>query len=57
MDRCLVEFMFDQAAFFLVEYADYWWTHSKMRLIEENGDELSQEGFKGVLRDQFYPHT
>ena len=26
-----------------------------MRLIEEGGGELSREGFKGALRDQFYP--
>ena len=48
--------MVDQAAFFLVEDADYWVRHSKMRLIEEGGGELSWEGFKRGLRNQFYPH-
>lgn len=53
--RCPAEFMVDQAAFYLVEDDDYWWTHSKARLIEENDGELSWERFKGALRDQFYP--
>ena len=50
--------MVDQAAFFLVEDADYWWTPSKIRLIEKNDGELSWESFKGALRGQFYlPHV
>ncbi|XP_057540618.1 uncharacterized protein LOC130818464 [Amaranthus tricolor] len=53
--RCPAEFMIDQAAFYLVEDADYWWKHSKARLIVENDGELSWERFKGALRDQFYP--
>ena len=38
--RCPAELMVDQAAFFLVEHADYWWTHSKIRLISENDGDL-----------------
>ena len=53
--RCPAEFMVDQAAFFLVEDADYWWTYSKTRLIAENDGDLSWKSFKGALRDQFYP--
>ncbi|XP_057540755.1 uncharacterized protein LOC130818609 [Amaranthus tricolor] len=53
--RCPAEFMVDQAAFYLVEDADYWWTHSKARLIVENDGEFSWEHFKGALRNQFYP--
>ncbi|XP_057520887.1 uncharacterized protein LOC130801136 [Amaranthus tricolor] len=49
-------FCFDNmAAFYLIKDADYWWTHSKVRLIEDNDGELSWERFKGALRDQFYP--
>ena len=47
--------MVDQAAFFLMEDTDYWWTHSKTRLIAANNGDLSWDSFKGTLRDQFYP--
>ena len=49
--------MVDQAAFYLVEDDDYWWTHSKARLIKENEGELSWERFKGALRINSIPLT
>ncbi|XP_057520885.1 uncharacterized protein LOC130801135 [Amaranthus tricolor] len=52
---CLEELKVNQAAFYLVGEADYWWANSRSELLEQVDGVLNWVLFKRAMRDKFYP--
>ncbi|XP_057532830.1 uncharacterized protein LOC130810712 [Amaranthus tricolor] len=53
--ECPQELKVNQAAFYLVGEADYWWANSRSGLLEQAEGDFGWDLFKRAMREKFYP--
>ena len=53
--ECLEELKVNQAAFYLVGEAEYWWTNSRSGLLEQAEGDFGWDLFDRDMRKKFYP--
>ncbi|XP_057543963.1 uncharacterized protein LOC130823359 [Amaranthus tricolor] len=56
--QCPENLRVNQAAFYLQEEADYWWSNARDSVMSELDNPLSWKDLKTMIREKFYPpHT
>ena len=53
--QCPEHLRVDQAAFYLQEEADYWWSNVRDSMMSDPDNPLSWKDFKTMIRENFYP--
>ncbi|XP_057518465.1 uncharacterized protein LOC130799384 [Amaranthus tricolor] len=53
--QCPEHLRVDQAAFYLQEEADYWWSNARDSVMSDPDNPLSWKDFKTMIREKFYP--
>ena len=53
--NCPENLRLDQAAFYLQEEADYWWSNARDSVMSDPDNPLSWKEFKTLIREKFYP--
>ncbi|XP_057532891.1 uncharacterized protein LOC130810780 [Amaranthus tricolor] len=53
--ECPEELKVNQAAFYLVGEADYWWANSRSGLLEQTNGVFNWDLFKRAMREKLYP--
>ena len=53
--ECLEGLTVNQAAFYFVGEAEYWWANSRSGLLEQAEENFGWDLFKKAMREKFYP--
>ena len=53
--QCPENLRLEQAAFYLQEEADYWWSNARDSVISDPNNPMSWKEFKTLIRENFYP--